>query len=68
MDSFHIKGLAGDANLFIGGVYLGSLPAEEAAILAEPIGKYWEDLNPRNVWGGRWKGKKCDVPHFHRTR
>ena len=68
MDSKHLDKLAGDLNIWIDGVYLGSLPAEEAAILAEPIGAYWEILNPKNVWGGRWEGKKKDVPHVQRGR
>ena len=32
----------------------------------EELGDYWEELNPKNKWGGHWNSFK-DKPHFQRT-
>lgn len=31
----------------------------------QPLGDYWESLNPKNSWGGNWNSFK-DTPHFER--
>ena len=66
MNSMHIKKLAIDLNLIIDGKL-----ATRAQI--EPLGKWWESLDPKNRWGGSWRGlvesKKSsfvDAPHFER--
>ena len=58
INSGHRNRLAIDLNFFIDGV----LTYEKAAI--QPLGDYWESLDPRNTWGGNWKFR--DVPHFER--
>lgn len=60
MNSMHLKRLAVDFNLFIG----GNISWEIYDF--EPLGAYWESLDPRNRWGGRFKNFK-DVPHFERA-
>ena len=59
MNSMHLKRCAIDLNFFKDGklVY-------DTNVL-NPIGLYWESLNPKNNWGGFWKSLK-DVPHFER--
>jgi hypothetical protein len=37
----------------------------DKAMLA-PIGAYWEDLYPKNRWGGNFKSL-VDCPHFERN-
>jgi hypothetical protein len=29
------------------------------------LGKFWEEIDPKNSWGGNWKSFK-DAPHFER--
>jgi len=60
MNSMHLKRLAIDLNLFVDGNLTWEI--EEYRVL----GKYWESLDDKNVWGGSWKNFK-DVPHFQRT-
>jgi hypothetical protein len=49
-DSLHCKRLALDINLFSPeGVYLPNTSDYE------PLGVYWESLNPANRWGGLFK-------------
>jgi hypothetical protein len=55
-NSKHLKRKAGDLNLFIDGKYQTSKEAYR------PLGLYWESLNPKNRWGGRFN----DAPHFER--
>lgn len=31
----------------------------------QPLGDYWQSLNPKNRWGGNWSSFK-DMPHFER--
>ena len=47
-NSLHTKRLAVDLNLFVEGQYQ---PTTEAH---RPLGEYWESLNPRCRWGGRF--------------
>lgn len=63
-DSYHLKQLAIDLHIFINGVYLGMCSNAEAFKHSEFIGAYWENLDSKNVWGGRWKN--MDWPHFER--
>lgn len=66
MDSPHIRKLAGDLNFIKDGVLIWD------AKLLEPIGRYWESLNPKNRWGGNFDrdwtrpDKFVDRPHFER--
>lgn len=46
--SFHYKKLAIDLNLFKNGHYLTSTKSHE------PLGIFWESLDPECTWGGRW--------------
>lgn len=46
--SFHYKRLAIDLNLFRDGRYLRSTKAHE------PLGLFWESLDPDCSWGGRF--------------
>lgn len=66
MNSQHLKKLAIDLNLIKDGKL-----CTRAQI--EPLGDWWEALNPKNRWGGSWRGlvesKKSnfvDAPHFER--
>lgn len=58
-NSYHLKRLAIDLNFFKNDVVV-----EDHASL-DPIGKYWESLDPKNKWGGFWKSP-VDLPHFER--
>lgn len=58
-DSYHLKRLAADLNMFLDGAYIC-----DKKILQE-VGDYWESLSPKNSWGGNWNIFK-DVPHFER--
>jgi len=55
-NSKHLTRKAGDVNLFVNGVYQTSCEAYEV------LGTYWESLDSKNRWGGRFK----DCPHFER--
>jgi len=55
-NSKHLKRKAGDLNLFIDGKYITSKEAYR------PLGEYWESLDSKNRWGGRFN----DAPHFER--
>ena len=55
-NSLHTLRLAFDVNLFKDGVYL----TESAAY--EPLGVYWESLDPDCAWGGRFS--KPDGNHL----
>ena len=66
MNSWHIRRLAGDLNFVKDGVLCYDYDS------LEPIGRYWESLNPKNRWGGNFDkdwdpltGFK-DLPHFER--
>ena len=60
MESNHLKRLAIDLNFLKNGQ-----PVWDKAEL-QPIGDYWESLNPLNRWGGNFKSLP-DVPHFERN-
>ena len=55
-NSYHLKRKAGDINLFIDNKY-----KTDKQSYAD-LGTYWESLNPKNRWGGRFN----DSPHFER--
>jgi len=55
-NSYHLKKRAFDVNLFIDGAYTGS--CEDHKVL----GEYWESLNPKNRFGGRFN----DGNHYER--
>jgi len=57
-NSYHLKRLAIDLNLFVDGKYTTKCKDYE------PLGEYWESLNPKNKWGGSWHSKDC--PHLER--
>jgi peptidoglycan L-alanyl-D-glutamate endopeptidase CwlK len=64
LDSQHIKKLAIDLVLLKGGAIC---TRDQIA----PLGKWWENLDSQNRWGGSWRGlieaKKSsfvDAPHF----
>lgn len=66
MDSQHIKKCAIDLNLFIKGVVCSREQIR-------PLGDWWESLDPKNRWGGNWRGlvdsgksRFIDAPHFER--
>lgn len=44
----HPLGLAVDLHLFIDGVYQKTTEAHK------PLGEYYESLDPKATWGGRW--------------
>jgi len=59
MNSYHLKKLAIDLNIFKNGRLLldqGSL---------KHVGDFWCQQDPKNQWGGNWKSFK-DLPHFER--
>jgi hypothetical protein len=56
-NSLHCHRLAIDINLFSGGIY------DSKSESYEQIGIYWESLNPKNRWGGRFKSRP-DGNHF----
>ena len=60
MNSVHMKRCAIDFNFFKD----GKLVWDKATI--EPLGVYWESLNPKNRWGGHFRSL-VDVPHFERN-
>lgn len=55
MNSNHIRKCAIDLHFFKDGVLC--YPKE--------LGDFWENLHPKNSWGGNWKNFK-DGPHFER--
>ncbi len=66
MDSQHIKKLAIDLVLLRDG-----LVCTRAQI--KPLGDWWEAQDPKNRWGGNWRGlvdagksSFVDAPHFER--
>jgi hypothetical protein len=50
-DSPHRRRLAIDLNLFVDGRYMTDTKDWE------PLGVYWESLDPKCVWGGRFKSR-----------
>lgn len=59
VDSLHTMKLAIDLNLFVAGKYMTDSEAYR------PLGEYWESLDPKNRWGGRFK--RPDGNHFEMT-
>lgn len=58
-DSLHTKRLAVDFNLFIDGNYRTDSQAHEK------LGEFWEALNDKNRWGGRFS--RPDGNHYERN-
>ena len=56
VNSLHRRRLAIDLNLFKGGKYLST------TIAHKKFGEYWESLDPKNRWGGRFG----DGNHYER--
>jgi hypothetical protein len=66
MNSQHLKKLAIDLNLITQGRLATAKEINE-------LGKWWESLDPKNRWGGSWRGlvesgqsSFVDSPHFER--
>jgi hypothetical protein len=59
MESNHLRSCAGDLYFMRDGV----LVMDKASL--QPLGDFWEALNPKNSWGGNWNSFK-DLPHFER--
>lgn len=60
MASNHLRRLAIDLQFFKNGLWI-----QKKAELQE-LGDYWENLNPKNRWGGNWVSF-ADLPHFERN-
>jgi len=60
MNSIHLKRCAIDLNFFKDGKIIW-----DKATLA-PLGVYWENLHPKNRWGGNFSNL-VDCPHFERV-
>ncbi|HEY9657513.1 MAG TPA: hypothetical protein V6C65_03550 [Allocoleopsis sp.] len=67
MKSNHMNRTAVDLNLFKD----GKLCTRDQI---KPLGDFWENLNPKNRWGGNWRGLVdegrshfIDSPHFERN-
>jgi hypothetical protein len=56
MNSMHLKRCAIDVHFFLDGELC--YPKE--------LGDFWEELDPKNEWGGNWRSFK-DAPHFQRS-
>lgn len=61
--SLHCRRLAVDFNFFIKN---GEIPTSKRELL-EPLGAFWESLDPKNRWGGNFKSRPGDVYHFERV-
>jgi hypothetical protein len=61
--SRHQDRMAIDLNFFVEVNGALALTYEKAKI--QPLGDYWESLNPLNEWGGNWNFQ--DTPHFQRN-
>ena len=58
LKSRHLERMAQDLNLII----QGRLATTKEEYL--PLGEYWESLDKKNTWGGRWG---WDANHFERS-
>lgn len=56
MNSNHLRRCAMDIFFFKDG---------EQTYATQDLGSFWEDLDPKNSWGGSWTSFK-DAPHFER--
>ena len=61
--SLHSRRLAVDFNFFVKN---GEIPTSKRELL-EPLGVFWESLDPKNRWGGNFKQRSGDVYHFERN-
>lgn len=68
LDSYHLKRLAVDFNIFVDGYYLFSDKSRKTQDIeiVKPLGQYWESLSKLNRWGGNFKSLD-DFYHFERT-
>ncbi len=64
MASQHLKRLAIDLNFFRQSRDGALTLCYDKGVL-QPLGDFWEALDPANRWGGNWSGFK-DTPHFER--
>ena len=64
MASQHMKRLAIDLNFLVPAPGRPARLCYDKAAL-QPLGDFWERLDPANRWGGNWKNFK-DTPHFER--
>lgn len=60
LQSNHLRRLAIDLNF----IQDNKLCYDRAVL--QPIGDYWENLHPKNRWGGNFRSFK-DMPHFERN-
>jgi peptidoglycan L-alanyl-D-glutamate endopeptidase CwlK len=63
LNSRHLSKCAVDLNFFE--QVDGRLKLTYEIPRLKPIGEFWEQLSPKNSWGGHWNSFK-DVPHFER--
>ncbi|MDQ3796278.1 MAG: N-acetylmuramidase domain-containing protein [Pseudomonadota bacterium] len=63
MDSPHLRKCAIDLNFFAD--RNGKLELIYEISLLQPIGNYWEALDPKNRWGGNWRTFR-HLTHFER--
>jgi hypothetical protein len=61
--SNHCRRLAVDFNFFI---TPGDIPTSKRELI-EPLGAFWESLDPKNRWGGNFKSRPGDLAHFERN-
>ena len=59
LDSYHLKKLAIDLNLFVNGKYITS--DEDCKMYYKPLAEYWKTLHPKNSSGYEWN---WDFNHF----
>jgi hypothetical protein len=66
MNSMHMKKCAIDLILLRDGIICSREQIK-------PLGEFWESINPKNRWGGNWRGlvdagksSFVDAPHFER--
>ena len=64
MASQHMKRLAIDLNFLVPEPGAPARLCYDKTAL-QPLGDFWERLDPANRWGGNWKSFK-DTPHFER--
>lgn len=55
---YHTKALALDIIVFVNRKPVWDVNHP----IYQDLGQFWEKLG--GIWGGRWKGRKCDAPHF----
>lgn len=66
MNSKHREFLAADVMLFMDVDKDGDLDFVQVLDAYEELGIFWENLDPKNTWGGRWPRLRDGV-HFERN-